>query len=57
MQRCIDNGIILGKNKRIYTKQEIEFLGLKIKVRQIILQKYILEKKKSFMKKSRIENS
>jgi len=30
-QRCIDHGIILGKNKCIYAEQEIEFLGLEIK--------------------------
>ena len=46
-QRCIDLGIILDKNKCIYTEQEIEFLGLQIKVRQIILQKYILKKIKN----------
>jgi len=44
-QRRIDHGIIFGKNKCIYAEQEIEFLGLEIKVRQIILQKHILEKK------------
>jgi len=43
-QRCIDHGIILGKNKCIYVEQELEFLGLEKKVGQIILQKYILEK-------------
>ena len=31
-QRCIDHGIIPSKNKYIYAEQEIEFLGLKIKV-------------------------
>jgi len=36
-QRCIDYGIILDKNKCIYAEQEIEFLGLEIKVGQIIL--------------------
>ena len=51
-QRCIGHGIILGKNKCIYAKQEIEFLGLEIKVGQIILQKHILEKIKNFPKKS-----
>ena len=30
-QRCIDHGIILGKNKCIYAEQKIEFLGLEIK--------------------------
>ena len=43
-QRCIDYSIILEKNKCVYAKQEIEFLGLEIKARQIILQKYILKK-------------
>ena len=43
-QRCIDHGIILGKNKCIYAEKEIEFLGLEIKVGQIILQKHILKK-------------
>ena len=43
-QRCIDYGIILGKNKCIYAEQEIEFLGLEIKAGQIALQKHILEK-------------
>jgi len=41
--RCIDHDIILGKNKSIYTEQEIECLGINIKVTQIILQKHILE--------------
>jgi len=50
MQRCIDHGIILGKNKCIYAEQEIEFLGLEIKAGQIILQKYILEKIENFPK-------
>ena len=31
-QGCLDHGIILGKNKCIHTEQEIEFLGLEIKV-------------------------
>ena len=44
MQRYIDNGIILGNNKCIYAKQEIEFLGLEIKAGKIILQKHILKK-------------
>jgi len=39
--RCIHHGIIPAKNKCIYAEQEIEFLGLEIKARQIILQKYI----------------
>ena len=39
-QICIDHDIILGKNKCIYAEQEIEFLGLEIKVRQIIRQKF-----------------
>ena len=47
-QRCIDYGIILGKNKCIYAEQEREFLGLEIKVGQIILQKHILEKIETF---------
>ena len=50
-QRCIDHGIILGKNKCIYAKQEMEFFGLEIKVGQIILQKYILEKIEIFFEK------
>jgi len=29
-QRCIDHGIILGKNKCIYAAKEIEFLCLEI---------------------------
>ena len=32
IERCIDHGIILGKNKCIYAEQEIEFLGPEIKV-------------------------
>ena len=36
-QRCIDHSIILGKNKCIYAEKQIEFLGLEIKVGQIIL--------------------
>ena len=47
-QRCIDHGIILGKNKCIYVEQEIEFLSLKIKTGQIILQKHILERIENF---------
>jgi len=47
-QRCIDRWIILGKNKCIYAEQEIEFLCLEIKVRQIILQKHILENIENF---------
>ena len=31
IQRCINHGIILGKNKCIYAKQAIEFLGVEIK--------------------------
>ena len=50
-KRCIDHGIILGKNKCIYPEQEIEFLGLEIKAGQIILQKYILEKIEKFCTK------
>jgi len=50
-QRCIDHGIILGKNKCVYTKQEVEFLGLEIKAGQIILQKHILEKIENFFEK------
>ena len=54
----IDHGIILGKNKCIYAEQEIEFLGLEIKVGQIILQKHILEKKKKiFLKRLKIGSS
>jgi len=56
-QKCIDHRIILDKNKCIYAGQEIEFLGLEIKVGQIILQKYILEKIKKFSKKLRTENN
>ena len=36
-QRCLDHGIILGKNKCIYAEQAIEFLDLEIKAGQIIL--------------------
>jgi len=50
-QRCIDNGIILGKKKCIYAEQEIEFLGLGIKVGQIILQNHILKKIENFSEK------
>ena len=50
-QRCIDHGILLGKNKCIYAEQEIEFLGLEIKAGQIILQKHILEKIETFSEK------
>ena len=50
-KRCIDHGIILGKNKCIYAEQEIEFLGLEIKAGQIILQKHILEKIEKFPEK------
>jgi len=32
IHRCIDHGIIFGKNKCIYAEQKIEFLGLEIKV-------------------------
>jgi len=49
IQRCFDHGIILGKNKCIYAKQEIEFLGLEIKGGQIILQRYILQKIENFL--------
>ena len=52
-QRCIGHGIILGKNKYIYAKQEIEFLGLEIKAGQIILQKHNLEKIEKFPEKNR----
>ena len=44
IQRCIDHGIILSKNKCIYAEQEIESLDLEIKAGQIILQKYIMKK-------------
>jgi len=44
IQRCIDHGIILSINKCSYAEQEIEFLGLEIKVGQFILRKHILEK-------------
>ena len=47
-QRCINHSIILGKNKCIYAEQEIDFLGLEIKVEQIILQKHIVEKNRKF---------
>ena len=50
-QICIDHSIMLGKNKCIYAKQEIEFLSLEIKVRQIILQKHILAKIENFLEK------
>ena len=50
-QSCVDHGIILEKNKYIYAEQEIEFLGLEIKARQIILHKYILKKIENFSKK------
>ena len=53
-QRCIDHGIILGKNKCIYAERDIKFLGLEINAGQIILQKHILEK---FPEKSRAENN
>ena len=36
-RRCIQHGIILGKNKCIYVEQKIGFLGLEIKVGQIVL--------------------
>ena len=49
-QRCIDHGIIFGKNKCIYAEQEIE-LGLEIKVGQITLQEHILEKIEKFSEK------
>ena len=42
-QECVKHGIILGQKKCIYAEQEIEFLGLKIKTGQIVLQKHILE--------------
>jgi len=42
---------MLGKNKCIYVEQEIEFLGLEIKVGQIIIQEHILEKIEKFPKK------
>ena len=45
-QRCIDHGIILGKNKCIYAEQEIEFLGLKIKAGHISSYKAYFRKKK-----------
>ena len=47
-QKCIDHGIILGQKKCIYTEPEIEFLGLKIKAGQIVLQEHILEKVEKF---------
>ena len=43
--------LYLEKNKCIYAEQEIEFLCLEIKVEQIILQKYILEKIENFPEK------
>ena len=36
-QRCIDHNIIPDKNKCIYAKHELDFLGLEIKAGQIIL--------------------
>ena len=45
-QRCIGHSTILGKNLCIYTEKEMKFLGIEIKVGQIILQRYILKKKK-----------
>jgi len=60
-QRCINHGIIFGKNKCIYAKQEIEFLALEIKAGQIILQKHVLEKIENFCEKieerKRLESS
>ena len=56
-KRCIDHYIILGKNKCIYAKQKIKFLGLKIKAGQIILQKHILKKIKKFLKRLKIESN
>ena len=50
-QRCIDHGIILEKNKCIYAEQQIEFLGLEIKVGHIILQNYALEEIENFLEK------
>jgi len=50
-RRCIDHGIMLGKNKCIYAEQEIEFLGLEIKTGQIIIQNHILEKIRNFPEK------
>ena len=53
IQRCIDHGIIVAKNKCIYAEQEIEFLGLEIKAWQIILQKHILKKIEDFSEKTK----
>ena len=47
-QKCIDHGIILGQKKCIYAEQEIEFLGLKIKDGEIVLQEHVLEKIEKF---------
>jgi len=49
-QRCI-NHVSLVRNKCMYAKQEIEFLGLEIEVGQIILQKHILGKIENFFEK------
>jgi len=38
----------LIKKKCIYAKQKMEFLGIEIKVMQIILQKHILDKIENF---------
>ena len=40
-----------------YAEQEIEFLGLEIKVGQIILQKHISEKIENFPKKIEDRNN
>jgi len=51
IHRCINNVIIIDKNKCIYAEQEIKFLGVEITVGQIIIQKYILEKIEIFPEK------
>ena len=47
-QECINHGIVLGQTKCIYAVPEIEFLGLKIKAGEIVLQDHILEKVEKF---------
>jgi len=56
-QRYIDHEIIFDKNKCIYVEQEIEFLGLEIKARQIILQKTYFRKIKKILRKSKTEDN
>jgi len=55
-KRCINNWIILGKNKCIYAKQEIEFLGLEKKLEKSSNKNiYILKKRKFFRENQRQE--